>query len=558
MANTTLLDNIIHELTELITNLYEFLRRTEASPERADWNEQLEQYIKKTLRVRLLAGQGDRIGLHDVCMQQQEYLRGLLTRDVAPTPQEWERLERWPLLLLSCLTTPVIEEAVDELIAHARSNTALSEHDARTLRSNLLTPAHTPPVVHENNVVALPVMRTLPAQHPSVNTRPVASNAASVRYLLQHELLDTVAEYASVADLPATTAAEHAQALRLCADRIQLLGISAAGSDLIGVMDCCLLCHDALIKYLDAHHQLNSTGRERIKIWAGLLARYLDTPDRAEVVDALLNFYQHGHFVPAMSACEYASLREYLLLDATTPTASRIEIKAVPEERTPTAQIVAMPFLSRESQTHLEAQPSVVTEQSPVMLRVPASVIDDLLRLLNELEKYPELKYRDKLRDITRHLEEAVAVELRISPTAASMPALLVQSRAQVLAISSRSIERILYVGSGQVHVDGDHLQYHVGAETYDAYEVERLLHLPVDSQWPEHTDRPALLVRDSTGDLRAVFVEQVLASQDVIVKALDPYLPNILGIEGATLLGSGDIATVIDLPGLLQTARVP
>jgi chemosensory pili system protein ChpA (sensor histidine kinase/response regulator) len=155
-----------------------------------------------------------------------------------------------------------------------------------------------------------------------------------------------------------------------------------------------------------------------------------------------------------------------------------------------------------------------------------------------------------------RSQPQGCSFEMHIPLTLMSIHALLVQSRAQVLAISSRCVEQILPVGSGQVQVDGTCLHYRVGEESYEAYEIERLLHLPLDRSWLEHGDRPVLLVRDNTGHLRAVFVENVLASQDLVVKQLGPYLPSILGIEGATILGSGGVAAVIDLPGLLQTAQ--
>ena len=814
------LDNIIRELTELITHLHEFLLDTESSQERPGWNQQLEQYTRKTLLIRLLAGQGNRIGLHDACMQQQDNLRALVKRGVIPAPHEWDRLERWPLLLLSCLTTPVLEAAVNELIAYFRNNNSavpFSEHDAQALRTNLLTPVRMPQAANENNIFKLPVeYKQAPLDHAT-------SPEATLRYLLQHELLDTVTEYLGVADLPATTVVEHAQALRLCADRIQLLGISAAGSDLIGLMDCCMLCHGALIKRLDAHSQLSATGREQLKIWTGLISRYLDRPDSAEVVDALLDFYQRGHFIPAMLKCEYVSLREFLLIDTAAQITPRIEIKAVPEPTplsrddshrvdstqrgekvaqwvSPTAQIVTMPLPQvPESVPAPEVKPPVI------MLPVQANIIDDLLRLagesivmtgqlqerlrlslrqskmgaeqnimlqqlLNELEQCAVDSHHAELPGITRRIMEAAArarensrqledhlavcgellpalvrvnkdnqeavlrtrmvpvssivprlqrsvrqacgatgkrvnltvsgadtlldsdmldnlsdsllhllsnaldhgiepvelrrvaskpeigtielsfardgddlvvrccddgngldyarikqvaaqkglidpgkqlsdaelnrmillpgfttrtenapspesdigldtvysrvvrmkgtlsitsqaqrgcvVELRIPLSVVSIHALMVQSKTQVLAISSRCVEQILYVGAGQVHADGNCLQYRVGEETYDACELEQLLHLPVDRRWLERADRPALLVRDSTGHLRAVFVEQVLASQDLIVKPLGPYLPTILGIEGATILGNGDVAAVIDLRGLLQTMQ--
>lgn len=798
----TPLDKIIHELTELATDLYEFLLRTETSSERPGWNQQLEQYIKRTLLIRLLAGQGDRVGLHDACMYQQEYLSALMARGVTPTAQEWDRLERWPLLLLPCLATPVMEDAIDELVTFARNatcGTPLNEHDAHLLRKNLLMAVRAPRAA-ENNIVRLPVSRGFSLQ-PS---QAVAETA--VRYLLQHELLDTLTEYLAVAESPAASPVEHAQALQLCADRIQLLGISAAGSEMIGLMDCCLLCHDALIKRLEMQSHLSLKGREQLKIWSGLVAGYLDAPDNCEAVDALLTFYERGDFIPAMPANEYARLRECLLLDTTQQAPSRVEIKALPERRLPSRE-----KLTDENSAQKKTLVPVVTKTpqaskpTAAIRRVPAVCIDDLLRLTGEsvvvthqvhqqltlmlqqskvsagnyaalqnllveltqqVDTEPENSTR--LREITQHTLEAVmhardswqlmddqlgllaeltptltriskdsrdsalqtcrvpvrkiaarlqrsvreasrasgkraamtisgadllldggmldnlvrpltnllrnavehgiepaelrracgkseignidvcfvhdadhllvrcrddgagldysrirqiarqqglmvagkefteaeliqaillpgfvtgkatdstignslgaiskciadmkgslnlsssarqgcVVEFRVPLALVSMQALLVRSRSQVLTISSRSVERIMGVGEGLVFLDGDCLQYRVDDKIYPAYEIEALLHLPMEYSPTTNIDCQALLIRDVTGHVRAVLVEQVLANQDVVLRPFGPYLPPILGIEGATILDNGCVAAVISLPGLLQTTQ--
>ncbi len=814
----SLSNTIIRELTELSTGLREFLPPTKKSPQPPGWREHLDQYARKTLVIRLLAGKGDHVGLHDACMLQHDYLRSLLTHDGAPTAQDWERLENWPLLMLACLHTPVSAAAVDELIAYFRTDSrafAFNARDAEALHANLLTP-RTAQSAPETNVVALPV------EPKHAGTEPTAPPETTVRYLLQHELRDTITEYLSVAGRSAITAAEHAQALRLCADRIQLLGISAAGSDLLGLMDCCLMCHGALIKCLETHNQLNPAGREQLKIWAGLIGCYLDRPGSTYVVDALLDFYQRGHFIPRMHKREYDTLRDFLLLDPTAPGKTRIEVKAVPvsdiihaeekaaQETALESQVVTMPYLldgsKQNNMDRSEAVPD--TEAPPVpldptmkppetMLRVSARVVNDLLRLcsesivmtnqlqerlrqslrhsknskeqnallqqfvknlrqspgddaeLNELmrvimeaqensrqleeqlaafgellpalarnnkESYEAVLYArrvpvssivprlqrsvqqtyrgsskpvkltvtgaetmldsdilDNLSDPLIHLlrttvdhgiettesrrasgkpetsvielhfaldgdqlavrccddgagldyariqqlaaqnglidsgrkykeaelnhliflpgfsngtegtpsseriislravrarvlrmkgamaivsqaRQGCSVEIRVPLGFISIHALLVTSSSRVLAISCRCIEQIFHAGAGQTQAGQERLQYRVGETTYDAYALEQLLHLQMDHAGPDEC--PALLVRDYSGRLCAVFVEQVLASQDLIVKQLGPYLPNILGIEGATILGNGDVAAVIDLRGLLQTLQ--
>ena len=704
----TPLDNILRELTELTAGLYEFLLRKETSPEGPGFREQLEQYARKTLVIRLFAGQCDCIGLHDACMQQQNYLRALITRGSAPAAHEWDRLERWPSLLLPCLMAPVSEAAVAELMTYFRNNTyaiPFSKHVEHTLRTNLLIPEHARQNRNENNIVTLPVMQELSAgHHQQANT----AAEMTVRYVLQHELLDTVTEYLGVAELSTTPAAEHAQALRLCADRIQMLGISAAGSDLIGLMDCCLLCHDTLLKHLDVQGHLSAVRREQLKTWADLITHYLDTPESAEVVDVLLSFYQRGHFVPAMPQSEYDTLRELLLLDTAGQIPPRIEIKAVTQHPA-TAQIVTIPSF-HDPQVEMdggeESEPAdaLQAKSSVALLRVPANVIDDLVRLAGESlvltsqlqerlrlclqepnagknsrqledhlavfgELIPALARVNKdtrevvlrtrmlpVSDIVDRLQRSVQetcratgkqanltisgadtpldgemldnlvdplihllhhtikhglvaseigeivlrfardgdhlvvrccyegneldygrewlapikgslvfiaqggrewiVEVRVPLSRISAPAIMVQSTTQVLAITSRCVEQILYAGPGQVQTEGGRLHYRVGEETYQAYALEQLLHLPIDHGWLEGAERTVLLVRHSTGRLCAVLVEQVLANEEVIVKHLGPYLPNILGIEGATILGNGSVAAVVDLRGLLQTAQ--
>ena len=706
----TPLDNILGEINELTTGLGEFLLRQEESPEGPGWNEPLEQYARKILVIRLFSGQCDHIGLHDACMQQQNYLRALITRGSAPVSHEWDRLRRWPSLLLPCLITPVSEEAVAELMAYYRNNTYLipfSEPDEHTLRMNLLIPAppveRTPETRYENNIVTLPVMQAPPAEQHQPNT----STEMTVRYVLQHELLDTVTEYLGLVELSTAPVTEHAQALRLCADRIQMLGISAAGSGLIGLMDCCLLCHDTLINHLELQGHLSAAGREQLKTWAGLITRYLDTPESADVVDVLLNFYQRGHFVPAMRQGEYDNLRELLLIDAAVQIPPSVEIKAVTQPPA-TAQIVTIPALhhpqvERDGGEESEPADAGETPSSVPLLRVPAQVIDDLVRLAAEsqvitsqLQERLRLSQESRAEKNPQQLEEHVAVfselisalarvnkdtreavlrtrmlpvstivdrlqqslqqacqvtgkqahltingtdtlldnemldilvdplihllhhtlkqglspsengaivlrfardgdhlvvrcgyqgkeldyghewlepikgswvciaqvgrkwivEVRVPLSRISVPAIMVQSKTQVLAITSRCVEQILYVGPGQVQTEGGRLHYRVGEEAYQAYALEQLLHLPIDHGWLDRADRTVLLVRASSGRLCAVLVEQVLANEDVIVKPLGQYLPNILGIEGATILGNGSVAAVIDLRGLLQTAQ--
>ena len=146
-------------------------------------------------------------------------------------------------------------------------------------------------------------------------------------------------------------------------------------------------------------------------------------------------------------------------------------------------------------------------------------------------------------------------VELRLPLTLISVHAILTKLRKQTIAISNRGIEQILCPGDGELKLDDDKYTYHLDDEVYTVFDIETLLHQTHDNRNTDREERTVFIVRDETGQKFAVSVEHVIANQDLIVKQLGAFIPDIIGIEGATILGDGSIAPVIDLPGLLRTA---
>ncbi|NNF97407.1 MAG: hypothetical protein HKM94_10820, partial [Halobacteria archaeon] len=125
--------------------------------------------------------------------------------------------------------------------------------------------------------------------------------------------------------------------------------------------------------------------------------------------------------------------------------------------------------------------------------------------------------------------ENGTTVELQLPLTLISVHALLVSAYNQGLAISSRGIEQILTPGDGEFEQNNDETKIHVNDDVYDVIDLEALLHLPFNR---ESAERTVLLVRDETGDMSGISVDKVLASKDLVVKQLGPYVPEITGVE--------------------------
>jgi len=145
-------------------------------------------------------------------------------------------------------------------------------------------------------------------------------------------------------------------------------------------------------------------------------------------------------------------------------------------------------------------------------------------------------------------------MELRLPVTLISTHALLLHMRNQIYALSDRGIEQVLYFGVGTIQTVGDTTTYRLGHDIYELVPLESLLGLPPDRREHGRAAPPVLLVRDEKGTLRAVLVEEIVDSRDLVVKSLGHYLPKLEGIVGATIMGDGSVAPVLDLPELLRS----
>ena len=63
------------------------------------------------------------------------------------------------------------------------------------------------------------------------------------------------------------------------------------------------------------------------------------------------------------------------------------------------------------------------------------------------------------------------------------------------------------------------------------------------------------LVVVESDGKRVGVLVDDLLAQQQVVIKSLESNFKSVLGIAGATILGDGQVALIIDVPGLIGSA---
>ena len=60
-------------------------------------------------------------------------------------------------------------------------------------------------------------------------------------------------------------------------------------------------------------------------------------------------------------------------------------------------------------------------------------------------------------------------------------------------------------------------------------------------------------LLVESEGRRAAMAVDELLGQQQVVIKSLETHYKRVEGVSGATILGDGRVALILDVPGLMR-----
>jgi two-component system chemotaxis sensor kinase CheA len=89
---------------------------------------------------------------------------------------------------------------------------------------------------------------------------------------------------------------------------------------------------------------------------------------------------------------------------------------------------------------------------------------------------------------------------------------------------------------------------YRLRAEYLPVLRAQRFLGIPVG----EPTGPGLLVVVETEGRRAAVLVDDLLGQQQVVIKSLETNFRAVPGVSGATILGDGTAALILDVPGLI------
>jgi chemosensory pili system protein ChpA (sensor histidine kinase/response regulator) len=146
---------------------------------------------------------------------------------------------------------------------------------------------------------------------------------------------------------------------------------------------------------------------------------------------------------------------------------------------------------------------------------------------------------------------KGLAIEITIPLTLSSMLSLLVKCGGQTMAISNRGLRKIHHADECILSKENSQLRCEINGQSYPAKYFSELVGMSTSYEIAKKL--PALRIEDEIGRTHIVLVDELLGYRDLLVKNMGSYIPHIQGVTGASILGNGDVAPVIDLVEMLH-----
>ncbi|MEM7430953.1 MAG: Hpt domain-containing protein [Pseudomonadota bacterium] len=144
---------------------------------------------------------------------------------------------------------------------------------------------------------------------------------------------------------------------------------------------------------------------------------------------------------------------------------------------------------------------------------------------------------------------------VRLPFTLAITQALIVRTGEEVYALPLPSVEGVARIPRAELEnlLSQTEPSYEYGEQTYKFRHLGMYLGGQAATLSEDEAFIPVILVRAGEHSA-ALLTDEMLASREIVVKAVGPQLASILGISGATILGDGRIVLILDIAALVRT----
>lgn len=153
--------------------------------------------------------------------------------------------------------------------------------------------------------------------------------------------------------------------------------------------------------------------------------------------------------------------------------------------------------------------------------------------------------------DVETKINEGSKFKIRLPLTLAIIQALLVKVSEEIYAIPLGSIDSTINITASDIKTVQNKEVILIRGQIIPIVRLANVLNVPeIEQERPEEL----FVVIVHIGDQRAgVIVDNLIGQQEIVIKSLGKLLAGIKVIAGATILGNGQVALIIDIGSLIQ-----
>ncbi len=144
---------------------------------------------------------------------------------------------------------------------------------------------------------------------------------------------------------------------------------------------------------------------------------------------------------------------------------------------------------------------------------------------------------------------EGTSFSLKLPLTLAIIQALLVKVSNEIYAIPLGVVAETAVISSHEVKSVSNQEVIFLRNETLPLMRLRQYLGVPGENGQGSF---PVVVVEVALKSV-AIAVDELLGQQEIVITSLDRYLKKIRGFGGATILGTGEVALILDIPTLLS-----
>jgi len=155
--------------------------------------------------------------------------------------------------------------------------------------------------------------------------------------------------------------------------------------------------------------------------------------------------------------------------------------------------------------------------------------------------------------DIESELGKGTTFKMRIPLTLSIVQALLVEINNQVLAVPIESVSEIIKVDPSEMYSIEGSSTIKLRDHTLSIVSLDKIIKTEKLSE--DGNENCVIVITEGQQSL-GIPVEKLIGEEEIVIKALPECFSKVSGISGASILGNGRIALILDTAGVIRAAR--